>query len=439
MNTKKLLMAATTTAILTSNAYSAGFEKSVFWSGKWAGLAGSASAAVDGAESLYFNPAGLAKGKGNELVINYSPTITKFKGSNTVDNKIDDSDRSIKNIPAFLYKHQLNEKISFGVGTYLGAGSTAKFRNVKFDAFQMTPDVKSEIKLVETSIGAGYKVNNNWSFGASWRISYVTAQVYSVTNLSNAALIATRLEDLNEVNYSSFRVGAQYLADDKQWGLGASYRSKVDFNLKGKANTSTESLVPSSVLASAYNDPSSKYFQLARKKAAADSIKNTDVKIQNSFPQQLVVGGFVNINEKNTVFTEYAWTDYSRNKKFTMTGHALLEQAPIVQNWKNMHNARLAFENRNIENWSLRIGYAFASQVTPDKYARSTFSSPGPGHTIGLGAGTSIMNNRVKIDFAGETSFASGTVENNPNNSATHAGRYSSRSYTLHSGVKYTF
>ncbi|MFN8370346.1 MAG: hypothetical protein U0T83_06950 [Bacteriovoracaceae bacterium] len=72
--------------LIGANTFAAGFEKSVLWSAKWASLAGNAASGVTGADSVYYNPAGLAAGANNELSLNFSPTYSQFKGPIPVSN-----------------------------------------------------------------------------------------------------------------------------------------------------------------------------------------------------------------------------------------------------------------------------------------------------------------------------------------------------------------
>src|SRR5436305_1800620 len=61
--------------------FAAGFEKGIMWSGKYSGIGNAAASSVHGAESLYFNPAGLPSGSGMaEVSGNFSPTLPKFTG-----------------------------------------------------------------------------------------------------------------------------------------------------------------------------------------------------------------------------------------------------------------------------------------------------------------------------------------------------------------------
>jgi hypothetical protein len=72
------------TGLMGTSANAAGFEKSIVWGGRSSGVAGIATPYIQGADALYFNPAGLAGDKeGQTLSFNISPTQSSFKGPST--------------------------------------------------------------------------------------------------------------------------------------------------------------------------------------------------------------------------------------------------------------------------------------------------------------------------------------------------------------------
>ena len=86
----------------------------------------------------------------------------------------------------------------------------------------------------------------------------------------------------------------------------------------------------------------------------------------------------------------------------------------------------------------LRVGYALTSQVTPDNRARSTFASPGFGHSFAVGTGMDMLQDQMELNVAGEYSFASG-AGTNPNDAITAEKDFSTKAYVLHTGVSYKF
>ncbi len=91
-----------------------------------------------------------------------------------------------------------------------------------------------------------------------------------------------------------------------------------------------------------------------------------------------------------------------------------------------------------IDGWALRGGYILTNNVVPESYAAPTFSTPAPAHTVTLGAGTSILNDKLDIDFAAEYNHVN--AENvRSTNPTTNDGRYSSSAYAFHISTRYKF
>lgn len=407
--------------IIGKSVYAAGFEKAVMWSAEWSSLAGAATSKVEGADALFFNPAGLTEGRQREASLNFSPTASKFTGPNTTNNNRQKGEQNISPVSGILYTQKINDKASFGLGTYVAGGSSASYEKVDFSNVSpmldtLKPDIKSEIQVIEASIGGAYKITKNFSIGASWRASFVNAEMASAEVITHPKfgkmLVATEIKDLKDENYNGYRLGAQYHSNNRKWGVGASYRSNVDFVAEGKATVKVESAMTNMA-------------------PVSTQVDNKDAAISNSFPEQYTIGAYKQFGKYTTLLSEYDFTKYSRNEKVKVTGGVNSE---IKQNWKDMHNAKLGIVYSGIKNVALRAGYAQTSQVTPSNAARSTFSSPGKGHTIALGSGTSLLKGKLLLDFAGETSFAKGTSTD-----ANLKGEYSSVAYSAHTSLKYNF
>src|SRR5689334_551052 len=100
----------------SSSVFAAGFEKSISWSGRWAGVGGAATAGVTGAEALYFNPAGLAGAQQNEFVANFSPTFSRFEAPVGTGGAQVLSTTQMSPMFGALGSYKVNEKMGIGLG-----------------------------------------------------------------------------------------------------------------------------------------------------------------------------------------------------------------------------------------------------------------------------------------------------------------------------------
>lgn len=416
------VIATLATLLFVGQAWSAGFEKSVLWSAKWSALGGSSSAAVSGSESVIFNPAGLVNGEGQDISLHVSPTMSQFKGPIATSNQEIDGEETTTYPVGLLYSYKLNDKWSFGAGYYVAAGTQAKYDNVDFSGlnagFTNKPDFLSDIKIFELGLSAGYKVNDNLNLGLTYRYSQVEAN-YKFAAVSGSGLSTTVTEfdlaDLKATDAASFRLGAQYMSDNKDWGVGFTYRSAVDFEAEGSTTITSDPVT---------TNPT--------------TTKVADTTLKNSLPAQYNLDGMYMLNDNWSLYGGLTFTEYSVNEKIELEGGIVTAASisKIDQKWDDQMNYRLATSYHGIENWELRGGYVLTSQVTNSDYASPTFASPGEGHTFVLGAGTHCMNEKLFYDFAVEYSMASGDGTINSNNVE---GEFSSAGTTVHLSAKYLF
>lgn len=427
---KNIRIIGVTTCLFSSlGVYSAGFEKTVMWGGRWSGLAGAAVSAVEGGDSLFYNPAGLVQGGSHEVSLNYSPLLTRTTGAQTRDDEELTSDKKIKNVFGATSKYQVNNDFALGAGLYVSGGAGASFEGVDFSAVNanyrdLKPNVESSVSVLELGVGGAYRLSKNWSVGAAWRGSLGLAKFSSAEVLNNGTtnpLVNTRFDKMKGDNLKGVRIGTQYLSSDSSWGLGASYRSSIDLKLKGSAEGQAE---------------------LGANGADLTMTGGDQVYLATVFPQQVNVGGFYQVAPKHKVFAEYSWTDYSKNEEIKISGDALnlgatnvLAGKSIILNWQDAHAIKLGHEMM-LDQWQLRYGYALTGRVTDKDNVSITFSAPGVGHSFTLGAGTKFLNEQLHFDVAGEYSVAKGE---GTRGTTGISGDYSSSAFGLHSGLRYFF
>lgn len=397
-------------------AYGAGFEKSVFWSGKWSGVAGAATAGVSGAESLYFNPGGLTAGGKSNASLNISPTFSQFKAPFTGAGEVEGK-RQFSPPFGALASYKLSDKLALGLGAYVGGGSKAVFENVNNVELL---DFKTDLTLTELAFGAAYEITSGLRIGAAWRVSMASA---SLTQGGATPVVnQVQYNDLKKTKFDGFRVGAQYTGTG--WGLGASYRSKTTLDLEGTAQVDAPAVAVNGATGTAT--------------------------FTTELPQQIALGVWFDAMSKLRTYLDYSLTEYSKVNRIaigvtstTIPGTFLNSMnAGLNTGWRNQHVARIGFECTDITDVPLRFGYAYTSQVTPSERVSPTFSSPGNGNDITLGAGYKISE-ALSFNGALNYSFASGesaaTTLPVSGSTGAAAGKYSTNAYIAHLGVDYSF
>lgn len=406
----------------TEPVHAGGYEKGIMWSGRYSGQGGAAVSSVQGAEGLYFNPAGLLANRiGQDASINISPTRASYEGPIVSDQVKLKSKDSLGWPFGLLYGNTLNEDWAFGVGAYASSGSEAKFEKVAFPGYTLTPDFKSVLAGVEIAAGGAYRVSQSVKVGLAWRALMTNAEMATAAK-SGAALMAVQLNDLKDTQYNGVKLGVQY-EPNETWGLGLTVRNETKANLKGTSTAQVD--VGTGPL----------------------TVTGGAVTVKSYFPMQATIGGHWTIEPKAwRAYAEYVFTDYSRVRTLVIDGTTTLPIAlggttsdipDIEQRWKDMHNVRLAGEFLRSA-WPVRFGYVWTSQVTPDGYARAVFIAPGQGHTLTLGTGSDFLDGNLKFNSALEYSWVTGNV-GSAAQTATKTGDYTTTAYSLHLGTTYLF
>ncbi len=418
--------------LIGQNALAAGFEKVIGWGAKEQGMAGAVVSRASGPDALFFNPAGLVNQDDLQiLTVNFSPTFSEFKAPFQIANQQESSESGFSPLFGVNYSYKVQDNLVISMGGYVAGGVNAEFKDLAITGIPTTTydvDINSNLQLTELALGAGYEIMEGLSVGMSWRIAFVSAELQSVDSIADddaggpngTIILNPKYENLSSTEYSGLRLGAQY-SPEEDWGVGFSYRSNIDFNAEGD------------LAGSYFNTGAAR--PLLGFSAGVGNFEGQS-KLSSSLPQQLNIGGHYKLMSELLVALEYSWTDYSAIDKIEIetTRSGVTTKSELETNWKDQNVFRIGLEYTGF-GFPLRFGYAQTSQVVSENEASPTFSSPGTGTDITLGAGYELLDG-LKIDLAFDYAFAAGDVA--AGKSATE-GKYESSATQLHMSAAYSF
>jgi long-chain fatty acid transport protein len=319
-----------------------------------------------------------------------------------------------------LASYAINEKLAIGVGSFVSAGARAEYEAAPTSApLTITLNPKTDLYAIEHSAGVGYEVMPGLKLGASLRYTQVTATLVSASMLSATLIGESTFSEMKASQFGGFRFGASY--DGGSWGVGANYRSAVNFSATGTGTIRTESAgAPGTITTRDLTNPT----------------------IASTLPAQLALGGHFNASDALRLAAEYVLTNYQKvaaldiggNLPTALGGSALPD---LNLGFKNQTNLRLGASYVLNNDWTLRGGYVYTSQVTPAELARPTLTPPGAAHSITAGFGTTLTPS-MDLNVAGEYTTTKGTGTGNTA-AQTKAGDYAASGYVFHSGVSYRF
>lgn len=421
------------TMLASSLAFAAGFEKSTILSGRYMGIGGAANATVSGAESLYFNPAGLVGGKTkHNAVFNLSPVKIDFKAPNANANQQQTSERY--GAPFSLaFSNQLSDQWAYGVGTYTSGGNLVEYGQVGFTSalgsdFAYKPDVFTKLSIQEFALGVGYKASDKLRVGFAWRggMAMVDQSLVAVTT-TGTAIINPQYRQLNGWNLLGYRLGLQYDVSEN-WTLGMGYRNAMHLAPTGK-------LVVKAQTATGTTSESAE----------------SDMSVKTQLPQQFTLSSVHKCGENWTLYGQYDWTNYGAVDRLiyegsystTITGAGQLTDQYV--GWSDQHNLRIGSEYNGFA-MPIRSAFVYTSRVSSNNFATSTLAPPAPAYTLTLGTGMKLMGDALSLDGAFDYTTASASVASNePLNATTTTkattkeGTYDATAMALHLGATYNF
>jgi long-chain fatty acid transport protein len=444
--------AALAVLLLPLTGQAAGFEKPVMFSGKWAPLGGAATAAVRGAESVFFNPAGLGGISGREMTLDASPTSAQFSGP-VATTKVETGEQTFSPVAGAFFATGITDQLGFGLGVYSSAGANSSYTDLDYSGAQMglssdesslvdlsnysdafdllKPDIGTELKFIEFSPALGFKLSDSLRVGVAWRALLVSGALHSgkVKEASapvNAVLVNALLGDLSGTSLTGWRAGLQYTpADD--FGLGLSVRGPMSFTLEGTTSGVVE--------AGSQSWPE------------VYDLQEGEVTAKTGLPLQASAGAFVKFGGHWTLFPEYTFTQYSSNQKIELSGSVILPDeltgeevalSDLMLEWKDQHSAKLGVQYDWSDRTAIRAGYIYTTAVPPADRSRATSSAPGVTQTITVGLGFSNLDwglGLSGVDLGAEYTTLSGEGTNELGVS----GKFSNTFMAVHTAFQFRF
>ena len=412
-------------AITAGNATAGGFEKATLWDAKYSALAGAAVSSVDDSSAIFFNPAGLAFAESNDVAVHLSPTVTKVNGPAEGNDSYVEGTNNFVPASGFTGLFKLNDKFTLGYGVYASGGASASYDNITagsqvtlpnpnapLQPIQLNPvtgEYSTKISIVEAGLAMAYRINNNWSVGSTYRITYAAADI-NIVSATGPVGATIGYNDMSGFDYFGARLGTMYRSDNNRWGWGLNIRTGVDV----EANGTTK-------------------YTLGTGEAGSGNAST-----ETSLPLQISTGLDYQLTKNWRLFNELTYSNYNDIEAIDFKTDAGTPVTSITTKWNDQYNVRFAGEYTGIDGWALRGGYILTTGVVPEEYAAPTFSTPAVAHTVTFGAGTTLMDGKVDLDMAAEYNYAKnenvvGSIVATPN------GKYRTSAYAMHVSAKYKF
>jgi long-chain fatty acid transport protein len=360
-HTARLKYLAALVAALAGSVHASGFALvEANASGLGNAYAGQAAVAQD-ASTVYFNPAGMTLLPDSQIVVVGHMIKPKAEFSGTVTPNVGGSQGgdagSWAFVPNLYYAAQLTPAVHVGLGINSPFGLKTEYDPGWMGRYQA---IKSDVKTVNVNPSIAYKVSDTFSIGVGLNVQRIDA---TLTNFAGPYGTAQMKGD--DYGYG-YNLGALWRATPST-RIGVSYRSKIDYTLRGDASFSTA--------------------------PAANGKVTADV----TLPDSASLSIFHTLSPRWDLLADATWTGWNKFDKLAVyrTSGSLLSYTP--ENWHNIMRYSLGTSWHANDRLSLRGGIAYDESVMSDVY-RTPRIPDGPRTWLAIG-GQYRMSGKDALDF----------------------------------------
>ena len=362
---KKYTLTAIALAVTcATQAYAAGYQLNEYSiTGLGRSFAG-AGIMGDDYSALAYNPAGmtLMKRSGFQAGLTMAEMMSDIKGNSIFEGQSTDMHYGVP-LPSGFAHWNVNDKLFLGAGIYAPYGLSTKHDQ---EGFVARAARKSELEVIDSSVGAAYKVTDKLSLGATATLRYIHGNMTGDKYVGN-----TKQGDYNydlDGWTGTGTLGAMYeFTPDTRIGLSYKFRSiqkvKGDFTM----NTSIGSIIGSDGLASP------------------------------DLPAGVLLSAYHKANDKIGLSTSVRWTEWNKSfNQFSMSSSIPNSSVPQPYEWRNTWTVSAGVDYYHNENWTFRVGTAYDQSPAKSQFNR-TNRIPDT-NRIWVSAGLSYVSDNWQVD-----------------------------------------
>lgn len=423
-------------------------------SGQGSAYAG-ASAIAEDASTIYFNPAGMTRLSGSQIVVAghiISPNAkftndgsTTFAATPVTGPDSETGDPAF--VPNFYYATELPNDVFVGVGVNVPYGLSTEYDDGWVGRYHA---LRSEVSTINVNPSIAWKITDAVSVGFGVNIQYMDIELTSnidsfaacasiagspvpcggagLTGPSNAAQ-DSHLKLTGDSTEIGWNTGILFDLDDKN-RMGIAYRSAIKHDIAGSADYTLDPGL-AAFIAGAPIPPGFKVLQDASVEASAE------------FPETFSVSFVGELTSNWTALLDWTWTGWGSLDSIVIRQQAGIpgQEPSLDLAYQNTNRYSIGVHYKPDNKWTYRGGLAY--DETPIRSPENT-SARIPGNdrkwvSLGLGYATSTS---WSFDFGYSHLFLSDTPINNTGSTtsgATLKGTYESSVDILSAQANFNF
>ncbi|QZA78856.1 OmpP1/FadL family transporter [Deefgea tanakiae] len=399
------------------------------------GVANSGAAEVMDASTIFYNPAGLTRLEGTQVsgvlnVIIPDGEYTNIKSTTATGKTITGGNGgnfgTTTPVPHFYASHQINDKMTVGLGVFVPFGSHTDYEPGWVGRYQT---LESQIQTMNFNPSIAYKVNETVSLGAGVSAQYIKGTLSKALDLGtatrnpalsgNPAFDGKSEVDGDDIGFG-YNFGALFTLSEST-RVGVAYRSKIRHTLEGDLKFT----VPAALQAT----------------PIGQSLKNTAATLNVETPESFSINAFHQLTPEWAMTADYTWTAHSRFEEIRIQADGRADSV-TVNNWKDTNRYSIGAIYTPNSSWVFRAGLAYDQSPEDSETTRIASIPDSDRIWYALGARYNINANN-SIDLAAiYVQLKDSTINRKPlhpseQGAGTINGNYSVDSITL--GMQYNY
>jgi long-chain fatty acid transport protein len=390
------------------------------------GFAGAYVAQASDPSAIFYNAAGVAFLKGQQIYVNggLGSFGTTFigEGPNPPAGTREETDRLLTILPSFYYTHQVSEKLVLGVGFNSPFGTRSEWKSPdQFTGRYICTDC--EIRSWGLNPTLAYKIEDRLAVGVGLDLRFSSFRLEQRLGATpNPFPIPTDVASLAVESQTDTGVGFDVgllASPSESLSIGLAYRHKVQASYAATADFS-QILTGDAAVDQA---------------VAASLPKRQVVNVTHAFPSNLAAGLAIH-HGYWTIEGDLAWTFWSSFDRINLSypdTPALSVSLP--EDYESIWQGRIGVEYLLTDTWSVRGGYSYDHGPQPTSTV-SPFLHDSNRHGFGLGG--SWKHGRLRLDLlARYLYFVSRSTDGL--NRYDYNGHYDTTSFHLGIALGYRF
>ena len=384
--------------VMSGSASASGFaliEQSA--SGLGNAYAGGAASAED-ASTVFFNPAGMSRLSGKQIVVagHLIAPSAKFSGKGASGTNMGGDAGGVAFVPNAYFTMEMQPDLKVGLGVNVPFGLQTEYDKAWVGRYHA---IKSKIEAINVNPSASYQMNDALSLGAGINYQHIKGELSNYDDVLGTATVK------GSDSAWGYNLGVLYNVNPSA-RIGIAYRSAISYTLTGAITSDLP-------------------------------FANTPVSLDVKLPDTLSVSGLHKLSDQWEMMADVTWTGWSSFKQIKVVNNSGAVVTSTVENWKDTWRVAVGATHHFSEQWLSRAGLAYDQAPVPDAYR--TARVPDNDRTwLALG-GQYKPSKESAIDFGYAHLFVKSANINSTNPSPALVGSYKSSVDILSAQYTYSF